>query len=290
VRTSLARLSDAGLLFYKGTPPNAFFVFKHALMQDAAYGTLLRNHRRQLHARIVTILERQFPEIVVASPHRVAQHCAEAGLDQKAVAYWTKAGQQSIARSAMTEAVRQLQKGLALLTQMPESRERQQQELDLYVALGPALIATKGYSATDVGDAITRARELAERLERPDRLIPLLCSQRAFRMVRAEHRLALSHAEEIEKIGAARNDTATRVYGRYVNAIIRFHLGEFLAAREFFERYRGMNDPAHRTVYSGLIAEDPHTVIVRLARADPNVFGLLSRWLRTRSRRVGFGP
>ena len=104
-------------------------------MQDAAYSTLLRGRRQQMHARIAATLESQFPEIVAAQPALLAQHCTRAGLDEKAVGYWLKAGRQAMARSAMTEAVSQLQKGLDLLLSLPEDPCRPQQELDLQIAL-----------------------------------------------------------------------------------------------------------------------------------------------------------
>ena len=103
---ALEQLASAELIFRRGTPPDAEYTFKHALVQDAAYSTLLRNRRQQLHAHIASTLERQFPEIVAARPALIAQHCAEAGLDAKAVDYWLKAGQQAVARSSVAEARR----------------------------------------------------------------------------------------------------------------------------------------------------------------------------------------
>jgi class 3 adenylate cyclase len=154
---ALVRLVTAELIFRRGTPPDAEYTFKHALVQDTAYSTLLRSRRQQLHARIATTMESRFPEIAAADPAILAQHCTEAGLNAKAVDYRLKAGQQAVARSAMAEAVTQLRKGLALLTTMASGRERQQQELELHVTLIPALIGTKGYSSSDVGETITLA-------------------------------------------------------------------------------------------------------------------------------------
>jgi predicted ATPase len=154
----LAQLVRAELIFRRGTPPDAEYTFKHALAQDAAYSTLLRGRRQQLHARIAATLEDQFPEIVVTQPALLARHCAEAGLSEKAVAYWLKAGRQAMARSAMTEAVAQLRKGLDALTGLPDGPRRRQQELDLQLALRPALAFTKGLSAPDVGETIARER------------------------------------------------------------------------------------------------------------------------------------
>ena len=151
---ALAQLVNAELIFRRGTPPDAEYTFKHALVQDTAYGTLLRSRRQQIHARIAATLEDQFPDIVVAQPALLARHCAEAGLAEKAVVYWLKAGQQALARSATTEAAAQLRKGLDALDGLPDGPGRRQQELDLQLALGLALMATKGYSAPEVGETL----------------------------------------------------------------------------------------------------------------------------------------
>ena len=163
---ALSQLVGAELIFQSGTPPDAVYTFKHALVQDAAYSTLLRTRRQQIHARIVATLESQFSEIAARQPALLAQHCSEAGLTEKAVNYWRKAGQQSVARSAMTEAVAQLEKGLDLLPLLPQGSQRQQQELDLLMVLGPALMASRGYGAPRVGDIYVQARTLAEQLDR----------------------------------------------------------------------------------------------------------------------------
>ena len=142
---SLTRLEIAELLYRRGTPPDAEYTFKHALVQDAAYSTLLRSRRQQLHGRIVATLESQFREIVTAQPALLAS-TVRGGLSEKAVGYWIKAGQQAVARSAMIEAVTQLRKGLDLLALLPDGVERRQYELDLKVTLAAALVATRGYT------------------------------------------------------------------------------------------------------------------------------------------------
>ena len=123
---ALEQLVQAELIFRRGSPPEAEYTFKHALVQDAAYDTLLRSRKQQLHARIAITLENQFPETAASEPAILAHHCTEAGLADRAVEYRLKAGQQAVARSAMVEAVAQLEKGLALLTTLPTSLERQQ--------------------------------------------------------------------------------------------------------------------------------------------------------------------
>ncbi len=260
LREALDRLTNAGLLFVRGTPPQSSYIFKHALVQDAAYGTLLRSRRRRLHARIAATLEDRFAEIVLAQPALLARHCTEAELVEQAVAYWLKAGQQALARSAMTEAVAQLRKGLDVLAGLPDGSRRQQQELDLQTALGPALTATKGNSAADANEALCRARALAEQLDRPEYLVPILVSQWAFHFTRAEHRLALAIGEQLEQIGNVRNDITAQLLGRYMHGSTRLYLGEFVAARAALERSMGLADPAHRTI-AGL-AYDPYVTML----------------------------
>ena len=119
LQAALDRLIAAGLMFRQGIPPHATYLFKHALVQDAAYGTLLRSRRQRLHARIATILEEKFPEVVAVQPALMAHHCIEAGLRENAIGYCLKAGQQAIARSAMSEAVAVLQRGLDVLASSP---------------------------------------------------------------------------------------------------------------------------------------------------------------------------
>jgi tetratricopeptide (TPR) repeat protein len=259
---ALDQLASAELIFRRGVPPDAEYTFKHALVQDAAYSTLLRSRRQQLHARIATTLERSFPEIVAAEPAILAHHCAEAGLGQKAVTYRLKAGQQAVARSAMAEAVAQLENGLRLLTTMPLNPERQLQELDLRIALGPALIATTGYSSPKVGEVFAQATVLAEEIDRPEYLVPLLYGQWAYHLVRAEHRLALPFAERMEQIGDARNNAAELLQGRFYHGIVRFFLGELSAARALFERCDGLREPAVRQALSELTAEDGYSVML----------------------------
>jgi predicted ATPase len=258
---ALAQLVTAELIFQRGAPPDAEYIFKHALVQDAAYSTLLRSRRQQIHTRIARTLEEGFPD-VAARPALLAHHFTEAGLIEKAVGYWLKAGQQSVGRSAMTEAVAQLQRGLDMLNRLPAVSDSQTVELDLLIALGPALIATTGYSAPDVGETFKRARVLAEQIGRSDYLVPLLYSQWAYHLVRSEHKFALALAEQMEDFGEVQNDIAALLQGRFLHGIVRFFLGEFVAARALFEQCHRLSDPAHRAVYAALTAEDPHVVML----------------------------
>ena len=151
---ALTRLVASELVFQRGTPPDAVYSFKHALVQDAAHGSLLRSSRQQLHAEIAKALETQFPELMENQPELFAQHYAEAGLVENSVACWGKAGQRSAAHSAMAEASAQFHKGLDQLALLPETPERQRQELEFYSALGAVLLAVKGFSAPETGHPI----------------------------------------------------------------------------------------------------------------------------------------
>ena len=151
---ALTQLVSAELIYRRGTPPDAEYTFKHALVQDAAYSTLLRSRRQQLHARIAATLEGQFPEIVTAQPALLAHHCEEAGLTEKAIAYWLGAGRQAWGRSATAEAVALLHGGLALVPALSDSDWRRETELDLRIALGQALTASQGWSAPELGERV----------------------------------------------------------------------------------------------------------------------------------------
>ena len=162
---ALGRLIEAGLLFRQGVPPHATYLFKHALVQDAAYGTLLREPRRALHARIAETLESQFAEIAENRPELLARHCTEAGLIEKAAGLWGKAGQRSLARSALVEAVEQLTRALAQIATLPATPALRREEIKLQVALINSLFQVKGYAAPETKAAAERARLLIEQAE-----------------------------------------------------------------------------------------------------------------------------
>ena len=158
LQSALERLVTAGLLFRQGVPPHATYLFKHALVQDAAYGTLLREPRRALHARIAETIESQFAEIAESQPELLAHHFTQAGLTEAAIEWWGKAGQRSLERSALVEATAQLTRALDHIAALPETPALRRQELELQVALITPLIHIKGYAAPETRTAIERAR------------------------------------------------------------------------------------------------------------------------------------
>jgi predicted ATPase len=171
LQDALRRLVDAGLVFQRGVPPDAVFLFKHALVQDAAYSTLLRGLRQALHAQIAQALETHSSELMDTDPELFAHHYAQAGLIEKSVLYWGKAAHRSAARSAMAEAAVQFQMGLDHLALLPDTPERRRQELEFWSALGAALQAVRGSAAREAGHAYARARELWEQLGSPSEFL-----------------------------------------------------------------------------------------------------------------------
>ena len=163
--SALDRLIGAGLLFRQGVLPHASYLFKHALVQDAAYGTLLREPRRALHARIAEAIESYFPDIADSQPELAARHYTEAGLIEKAVYLWGKAGQRSLERSSLVEAIEQLTRALAQIETLPSSPALRQEEIKLQVALVPPLLNVKGFATAETKAATERARLLIEHAE-----------------------------------------------------------------------------------------------------------------------------
>ena len=205
---ALARLVASELVFQRGTPPDAIYSFKHALVQDAAHGSLLRSSRQQLHAQIAEALEAQSPEIIESQPELLAQHYAEAGLVEKAVAFWAKAGHRSVTRSAMAEAAAQFQKGLDQLALLPDIPERRQKELEFSSALGAVLNVVKGSAAPETGQAYARARGLWEQLGSPVEFVEVPCGQSRYHAHCGELDRAQSIAEDLLHLSRRRNDSA----------------------------------------------------------------------------------
>ena len=157
---ALAQLEEAGLVFRRGEPPEAVYSFKHALVRDAAYETLLKSRRQQLHSQIARTLEQTFPDIVASQPEIVAHHFTQASLVDAAIEYWLKAGHLALSRSANAEAVKHLAQGIELTQSQGPTAARLRKELDFYLALGPAMAATEGYATPETLRVFSHAREL----------------------------------------------------------------------------------------------------------------------------------
>ena len=182
--TALDQLAGAGLVFRHGEGPEAGYLFKHALVRDAAYGTLLRERRRRLHAAVARALEERFPELAGTTPELLAHHLTEAGEAEQAVRYWLEAGRRSAERSADREAVSHLGRGLEVLAGLPASAGRDRMELDFQLAIGTPLIALSGWSGPQVAAAYERASVLCESLGGTEHLVPALFGLASNRVVR----------------------------------------------------------------------------------------------------------
>jgi class 3 adenylate cyclase/predicted ATPase len=253
---ALAQLVRAELMFRRGMPPDAEYTFKHALVQDTAYSTMLRSRRHQLHAQIGKILMEQFPETAKAQPALLAHHFTEAGMAEPAIEYWLKAGRQALSRSAMVEAEALLRKGLNLISRLPDGVRRQEHELALQIGLGQALFATQGWAAPGVGDAYARARQLCDELDRPHKLLPILYGQWIHQAMRADLERAQRLAGEMRQLGDIQDDTVARVMGCWSSGFTCLHLGDFAAARAHLERGLALFDPIQRPQYSELTPID----------------------------------
>ena len=190
---ALEQLVRAELIFRRGAPHDAEYTFKHALVQDAAYSTLLRNRRQALQARIATTIEREFPEIVATQPALLAQHYAEAGLNSKAIIYWRTAGEQAVRRAANREAIGHFRRALALNETQPLDAERSRTELAILSRLGPAFMSVCGRAAVEVGAAFERAGVVARQLESSLDLAPPLAGLWLFHLTQGH----FVHAQEI---------------------------------------------------------------------------------------------
>ena len=243
LQTALARLVAAELIFQRGIPPDAVYSFKHALVQDAAHGSLLRNVRRQLHAHIAEALETQSPELMDNQPEVFAQHYTEAGLVEKSVTYWGKAGRRSAARSTMSEAVAQFQKGLDQLALLPNTSDRWRQELEFWSALGAVLQALKGSAAAEAGHAYARARELWEKLGSPSEFLRIPYGQSVFHMNRGELDLSLRLDEDLLRLSRRREDSGGLVLGHLSSGRTLFFAGRFAQSRSHLEEVPALYDP-----------------------------------------------
>ena len=206
----LGRLVEAELLYQRRASLQATYTFKHALIQDAAYQSLLRSTRQQYHQRIAQVLEAQFPDVVETQPELLAHHYAESELTEQALVYWRCAGERAVQRLASLEAYSHLTKGLELLRTLPDIQGRAQQEIVLQTTLGPVLMVTKGYASSEVEHTYAWAHEICKRLENTPQVFPVICGLWGFYMVCAELQTAREMMEHFLRLAELRRalDTA----------------------------------------------------------------------------------
>jgi predicted ATPase len=252
----LRKLVEAEIVYQRGVPPQATYVFKHALIQDAAYQSLLKSTRQHHHQRIGQVLEEQFIETVKAQPELLAHHYTEAGITEKAVHYWHQAGQRAMERSAHGEAIAHLRRGLGLLQTLPETPERIQGAVDMHIALGASLTATTGYAAPEVHHTYTRAQQLCQALGDSQQLFPILRGLWNYHQGRAELQRAQALGEQLLTLAQQAQDAAMLVAAHVSLGRTLFFLGAAAAAHAHFAQGMALYDPQQHRASALLYGED----------------------------------
>jgi predicted ATPase/class 3 adenylate cyclase len=258
LQRGLKQLVEAELVYQRGLLPQARYFFKHALIQDTAYQSLLKSRRQQVHQQIAQVLEERFAETVETQPELVAHHYTEAGLAEQAIPYWQQAGQRASQRSANIEAVAHLTKGLELLKTLQDTPEHTQQELTLQITLGPPLVATKGYAASEVEKTYTRALALCRQVGESPQLFWVLFGLYRFYLVRSEPQTARELAEQLLHLAQNMHDPALLLESHRALGLTLFHLGELTAALAHLQQSIALYDSqTHRPDQAHVSGQDP---------------------------------
>jgi predicted ATPase len=258
LRDALDRLVDAGLVFQRGAPPQATFLFKHALVQDTAYSMLLRGQRQALHARIARTLEERFPSLADTQPQILAHHFTEARFLERAVRFWCSAGERSTAKSALVEAIAQLRRGLLLITDLPDSRERTQQELDLQVTLAGALMGARGYAHPEVAEAFGRATTLISNTESAGTILhfSVLYGRFSADYVGGKPKAALDRAREFLSLAQSQKDSGLLLMGHRLVGVALITIGDYPAALSHAERAVALYMPEEHSALAFRFGQD----------------------------------
>ena len=260
LQQGLHQLVEAELVYQRGLPPQAVYIFKHALIQDTAYQSLLKSKRQQLHQQIARVLEERFLETKETQPELLAHHYTESGLIAQAIPYWQRAGERATQRSANIEAIAHLTRGLELLQSLPDTPERTQQELELQLALANPLVSTKGYTAPEVERVYTRALDLCRQVGETPQLFWALLGLQVVYLVRAELKTARELAEQCLSLAQNNHNPAFLVQAHMVLGQTLLHLGEFAQAREHLEAGVALYDLQQHRPYGYGNPEDPNVV------------------------------
>ena len=256
----LALLVDAELLFQRGIPPNAIYTFKHSLILDAAYQSLLKSRRAQLHARTAEALLQQLPAVAESHPELVAHHLSEAGSYDQAVVYWLAAGRRALEASANVEAAAHLQRGLKELATLPDGADRAGREVALQIALGTALTATQGYGASAVEGAYARAHALCRNLGDAEQLFTVLTGLHTFYQVRGPLRVAREIAEQLVDLSHAGKDSQLRAQAHRRLGWTLYCLGEARSGRVHLDQVLALYDPEKSQSHTILYGAHPWIV------------------------------
>jgi class 3 adenylate cyclase/predicted ATPase len=260
LQRELGRLVEAEIVYQRGVPPQATFVFKHALIQDAAYESLLKSTRQGYHRRIAEVLVEQFPETAQTQPELLAHHFTEADLIERAIDYWQQAGEKAMQRSAHVEAIIHLDKGLALLKTLPETPEGLQREVNMLIALGASLRATKGTGAPEVGQTYLRAQHLCEHLEAPHQLFPILRGLWNYYSTHAEYQMAHALGEQLLTLARQAQDPVMLVTAHRALGATLLFMGAVTSAHTHCVQGMALYDPQQYRASAFLYGEDAGVV------------------------------
>jgi class 3 adenylate cyclase/predicted ATPase len=267
LQRELGRLVDAELVYQRGVTPQATYIFKHALIQDTAYESLLRSTRQGYHRRIAEVLEERFPDTVETQPELLAHHYTEAGLKEQAVVYWQRAGQHASDRSAPLEAISHLTTGIELLKSLPETPEHTQQALTLYTALGAALQMAKGLGAPEAEHAYTQAQALCQQVGETPKLVQVLYGLYRFYVGRLQLHTAREIGETLLRLAQRAEDPALAVLAHYALGMTWLCFGALPAARLHLEEAIARSTPDQRRALVFRIGQDPGIACRILAAA-----------------------
>ncbi len=258
VKRGLSQLVEAELLYQVSYQAPLRYRFKHALIQDVAYQSLLRRERWQLHQDIARTLETQFPETVQTQPELIAHHYKEAGQVEPAIVYWQRSAEAAIARSAYKEAIAHLRQGLETLSELPDTLDHLKSELELQIALGMPLAATQGYDAPKVERVYTRARELSRELGDGPQLFPVLSALALFYQTRGEVQTSLELGAQLLQLAEQTQELTHLIEADYLFTVASFWSGEIALASQHLDamiaRYNSTEHPEFVFCYG----EDPH--------------------------------
>jgi predicted ATPase len=244
LQRSLRKLVDVEILFARGEPPAATYTFKHALIQETAYQSLLKRTRQQLHARVAQVLEERFPERVVSEPEVIARHYEQAGLAAQAITHYQRAGERATQRSANEEAIGHLRRALDLVATLPETRERHQMELGLQMAIGAPLMAARGHSHPENEQAYTRAREVASQIGESPELPRVLAGMTEAYFVKGDLATAAAVARGALAAAERTGDSFDLLLAHFEVGVSLFYQGNFSRALQHFEQSIGLYSPS----------------------------------------------
>jgi predicted ATPase len=260
LQQALGQLVDTELLYQNGLVPHATYIFKHALIQEAAYQSLLKRMRQQYHQQIAHMLAQRFQETVETQPELLAHHYTEAGLAAQAVSYWQRAGERAVERSANIEAIHHLTKSLEVLKALPDTTHRTQQELALQTILGPVLMATKGAGAPEVERTYGRARELCQQVGETAQLFPVLYGLWLFYLVRARLQTAQELGAQLLSLAQPTDEVVLLLEAHRALGTSLFYAGELVSARLHLERALALYDPQQHHSLAFRSGQDPGVV------------------------------